>query len=59
MIDVDELSLMKEYGDAMNLIRIRHYCFFSKDGYTAELKENATKNIRLITLEEMYQQQGL
>ena len=55
MIDVDELSLMKEYGDAMNLIRIRHYWFFSKDGYTAELKENATKNIRLITLEEMYQ----
>lgn len=59
MIDVDELSLMKEYGDAMNLIRIRHYWFFSKDGYTAELKENATKNIRLITLEEMYQQQSI
>lgn len=53
-MDPDELELMKEYGDAMNLIRIRHYWLFAKDGHTSLLKENIPPNVKLITLENMY-----
>ncbi len=53
LMDFDELELMKEYGDAMNLIRLRHYWLFSKDGHTSLLKEDITPNVKLITLEDM------
>ena len=48
----DELDLMKEYGDAMCLIRKRYYWMFSKSGFSEELKP--ADDIRLITLDEMY-----
>ena len=51
-MDTDELDLMKEYGDAMGLIRKRHYWMFSKSGFSEELKP--ADDIRLITLDDMY-----
>ncbi len=55
MMDVDELELMKEYGDAMNLIRIRHYWMFSKNGFSEDLSKLSADNIRLISLKDMYE----
>ena len=49
-----ELNLMKEYGDAMGKIRIRHYWMFSKSGYTPSIQELASDSIRLYTLEDLY-----
>ena len=53
-IDVDELDLMKEYGDAMNMIRKRYYWFFSKDGFTPAMSACAREDIKMFTLENLY-----
>ena len=54
LLDVDELDLMKEYGDTMNLIRTRHYWLFSKDGFTEALCRMASAEVILIALKDMY-----
>ena len=54
LVDVDELELMKDYGDAMALIRKRHYVFFSKSGFTEELESKADDDVILVTLDDMY-----
>ena len=45
---------MKDYGDAMALIRKRHYVFFSKSGFTEELESKADDDVILVTLDDMY-----
>ena len=53
-IDMDELDLMKDYGDAMNMIRKRHYWFFSKGGFTPAMYACAREDVKLFTLESLY-----
>ena len=45
---------MKDYGDAMALVRKRHYWFFSKDGSTPGMHACAKEDVKLFTLEDLY-----
>lgn len=53
-IGEEELALMKDYGDAMALVRKRHYWFFSKDGFTPGMHAYAKEDVKLFTLEDLY-----
>lgn len=53
-MDSDELELMKEYGDAMNLLKKRHYWFFCKGGFTPAMSACTGKNVKLFTLDDLY-----
>lgn len=53
-IGTDELELMHEYAEAMGAFKEKYYYFFSKSGFTEAMLQKADKNIRLITLDEMY-----
>ena len=52
--DVDELNLMKEYADAMNMISKRNYWFFSRGGFTPSLQDCAGNDVKLFSLEDLY-----
>ena len=52
--DVNELALMKEYGDAMNLLEKRHYWFFSRGGLSPAMSAQAGENVKLFSLEDLY-----
>ncbi len=45
---------MKDFGDAMNLIKKRHHWFFSKDGFTPTMVSCKKENIKLFTLNDLY-----
>ena len=51
---IDELDLLKDYGDAMNMIRKRHYWFFSKGGFSPAMSACTQEDIRMFTLENLY-----
>lgn len=52
--DVNELALMKEYGDAMNLLEKRHYWFFSRGRFSPAMSAQAGENVKLFSLEDLY-----
>lgn len=55
-IGVDELELLKAYSEAFGMGNQYHYYIFSKGGFTEALLERERDGeVRLITLEEMYQ----
>ena len=54
-IGENELLLLQDYGEAMGNFKPRYYYLFSKSGYTDTLKKGAEENVRLITLEDMYE----
>ncbi len=53
-MDTDELNLMKEYGDAMNLFRKRHYWMFSKAGFSEEFRNIKDDNVKQFTLHDLF-----
>ncbi|MDE6971596.1 MAG: ATP-binding protein [Lachnospiraceae bacterium] len=51
-----ELELMEEYADAMGHFGQRFYYFFSKSGFAASMtKQGSSRELRLITLKDMYE----
>lgn len=57
-VDVDELTLMEEYAEAMGHFGRKYYYLFSKSGFTDALVERAggeRETVRLITLGDIYQ----
>jgi uncharacterized protein len=53
-IDTDEYDLMRAYSKPLVSVRDAVFCFFSKSGFTDNLKKMKNDRIRLISLEEMY-----
>lgn len=51
-VDKDEYLLMKEYSEKIGCIGKRHFYFFSKGGFTPEMK--AIPDITLLTLDDIY-----
>ncbi len=57
-VDVDELTLMEEYAEAMGHFGQKYYYLFSKSGFTDALTTRAKEErekVRLITLGDIYQ----
>lgn len=51
----DELTLLKEYAQALGAYQVSCYYLFSKSGFTEGLQEKATREpIRLVTLADLY-----
>ncbi len=47
---------MEEYADAMGHFGQRFYYFFSKSGFAASMtKQGSSRELRLITLKDMYE----
>ncbi len=53
-LGTEEYELMKDYAEAMGTFKEVYYYFFSKCGFTDEMKALKSKYIRLITLDDMY-----
>ncbi len=55
-VDVDELTLLKDYALAMGHYHRHYYYLFSKSGFTDSLNSQAQREaLHLITLEDMYE----
>lgn len=55
-IDMDEFELLKEYAAVFGYGEKYHYYIFSKGGFTdALLEKGKTGEVRLVTLEDLYQ----
>lgn len=52
-VDTDELTLMKDYAEAMGHFEKYYYYLFSKSGFTAALRTQKT-DVRLLTLKDLY-----
>lgn len=54
-VDVNELTLLKDYTQAMGHYRKHYYYLFSKSGFTDTLTALAQEeNVRLLTLKDLY-----
>ncbi len=53
-IDTDEYALMCAYSKPVAAMRDAVFCFFSKSGFTDNMKKMKSDRIRLISLEDMY-----
>jgi AAA+ ATPase superfamily predicted ATPase len=56
LMDIDVLTQLVENAALLTEIKEKHYCIFSKSGFTDRLMKKAkTDGVMLISLEEMYQ----
>ncbi|HIV99011.1 MAG TPA: hypothetical protein IAB12_04465 [Candidatus Ornithospirochaeta avicola] len=53
-LDISELDLMREYSDAMNQIKKRHFWFFLKDGFSPSFSASASDDNKVFSLEDLY-----
>ena len=57
-IGLDELSIMREYAEAMGRFEEKYFYFFSKSGFTDDMMESKGDHTRFITLFDMYHLEG-
>lgn len=55
LVDENELLLMQDYAKAMGKFSRHHYYLFSKSGFSESLLKKAMPNLRLLTINTLYQ----